>query len=366
MSRDRRGDPELPPGPGRDLIDLFRRLRFARQLSGGQLAVKTGLSAGHVSDVLNGWKSPGPDTAMKLASALGGTVEEVKLAGKLAEELAELNRYQRKKARTDQIRTGQILPSRGGSGAEHAAATASNAFAGSRPAARVLTSSEVSRHRVTGLPGQPSRYIGTVTGDIRRVRCAEVWVNPENTEMMMARFNDFSVSSIVRYEGATRDEFGRVTDDRIAAELARKVGDRLPVRPATAIVTGPGELARYGVRSVVHVAAVHGEPGAGFRQIREVGRCVTNVMTEVDKIIAGPSLRTILFPLLGAGQGQGEPEATMTALAGAAIDYFASVPSSGITTVYFLAYTDAELKACERSISASKRLIKVLDDSACS
>jgi transcriptional regulator with XRE-family HTH domain len=95
VTREGRGEPDLPPGPARDLVDLFRRLRQARKLSGGQLAVKTGLSPSYISDVLRGWRAPGPDAAMKVASALGGSLEEVTWASRLAEELAELNQFNR-------------------------------------------------------------------------------------------------------------------------------------------------------------------------------------------------------------------------------------------------------------------------------
>jgi O-acetyl-ADP-ribose deacetylase (regulator of RNase III) len=215
---------------------------------------------------------------------------------------------------------------------------------------------------VIGLPEQEERYIGVVTGDIRRVRCADVWVNPENTEMVMARFNEFSVSSIVRYEGALRDDMGHVIDDRIADDLARKVAGRTPVLPGTAILSGPGELTRYRVKRIIHVAAVQGEPGAGFRQILEVGRCVTNAMAEADKADAQPPLATILFPLLGTGQGGGDLTATITALVGSAIDYFTASPLSRISTVYFLAYTEAEMAACETLVTTSKRLIPETHD----
>src|SRR5580693_6441984 len=97
MKRDRRGEPDLPPGPARDLVDLYRRLRHARQLTGGQIAIKTGLSAGYLSDILNGWRAPSADTAMKVAGALGASLDEVKRAGRLAEELAELNRHNRRR-----------------------------------------------------------------------------------------------------------------------------------------------------------------------------------------------------------------------------------------------------------------------------
>ena len=334
MTRDRRGEPDLPPGPARELVDLYRRLRHARQLTGGQIATKTGLSAGHISDILHGWRAPSLDTAMKMASALGASLEEVQRAGRLAEELAELNRHNRRR-----------------SDPPHAAVAGQVAVP--------LNVSEVRQYRITGLPGQLTRQLGTVTGDLRRVRCAQVWVNPENTDMQMARFNEFSVSSIIRYEGALRDELGRVVEDRIADELERKVAGRRPVLPGTAILTGAGELARCNVRYIVHVAAVQGEPGAGFRQIREVGSAVTNVLAEVDRADLSPAVTTILFPLLGAGQGGGDPGATISALAGSCIDYFASAPMSKITDVYFLAYTDVELLACETFLTSSKRLIGV-------
>src|SRR6266699_4312910 len=89
------GEPDLPPGPARELVDLFRRLRRGRGLSGGQLAVATGLSPGHVSEVLRGRKAPSPQAAAKIAHALGATGEQVRKAYQLAEQLGELNRYHR-------------------------------------------------------------------------------------------------------------------------------------------------------------------------------------------------------------------------------------------------------------------------------
>jgi O-acetyl-ADP-ribose deacetylase (regulator of RNase III) len=355
MTRDQRGEPELPPGPARDLVDLYRRLRQNTKLSGGQIAVKARMSAGHVSDVLRGRKAPGPDTAANIASALGARMEEIQLARRLAEELAELNQYNRRRTRGVRAADGQsearLAPT---APAPDLGATFA---AGQRP--RALDSSEIRRYRVLELPGPPERFIGTVTGDIRRVRCAQVWVNSENTEMLMARVNEYAISSIIRYEGAVRDDAGQVTDDIIYGELNRKLSGRRPVPPGTAIVTGAGELARFEVSHVVHVAAVQGEPGAGFRQVREVGRCVTNALAEVDKIAADPPPETILFPLLGTGQGGGELRPTIGALVGSVIDYFTMTPRTRITTAYFLAYSDIELSECEALLRTNKRLARV-------
>jgi O-acetyl-ADP-ribose deacetylase (regulator of RNase III) len=183
-----------------------------------------------------------------------------------------------------------------------------------------------------------------------------VWVNPENTAMQMARPDEYSISGIIRYEGARRDEAGRIVADTIADELRRLVGTG-PVAPGIAVATGPGALAESnGVRFVVHVAAVQGEPGAGFRQVREVGRCVTNALAMSAKLGDGQPVHSILFPLLGTGFGGGDLVDTVRILLGAATDHLATAPGGATGHVYFLAYTDAELAACLAAIDADARL----------
>jgi O-acetyl-ADP-ribose deacetylase (regulator of RNase III) len=177
-------------------------------------------------------------------------------------------------------------------------------------------------------------------GSILRAHGVSTWVSSENTEMEMARTSDFSISGIVRYWGAERDEAGRVTDDRIAAELNRVVGDRRPVSPGTAIATTAGALAEsHGVRYLVHVASVVGEPGAGYRQVRNVSVCVANALSAVEDL---PSADSILLPLLGVGSGGGDVESTARRMVDAVIRYFGSVPESRLRVVYLLAHTNRE------------------------
>lgn len=199
------------------------------------------------------------------------------------------------------------------------------------------------------LPGEVERLLCVVTGDLRRVRGIEVWVNPENTSMRMARVDEFSVSAIVRYEGARKDATGRITADVVAEELDRLVGGQRPVPAGTVIVTRAGGLARFGVRQLAHVAAVHGELGSGYRQVRDVGRCVMAVLGAVDGVGVSPPLESVLFPLLGVGQGRGDPGRTALAVAGAVVDYFAAMPDSSVREVFVLAYTEAERVLCRRA-----------------
>jgi O-acetyl-ADP-ribose deacetylase (regulator of RNase III) len=194
--------------------------------------------------------------------------------------------------------------------------------------------------------------IAIVTGDLRNIDFADVWVNSENVDMQMSRFHEKSVSGLIRYGGAERDGSGRVTDDLVADELARKVGNRTPVTAGTVVVTGAGKLcATNHVRHIMHAAAVQGEPAIGYRQVRSVGRCVREALRQAEHL--GGDEHTIVFPLLGTGEGAADPAATARDLIGAAVDYLVGNPASKVRTVFFLAYTDRELSACQAAVRAA-------------
>lgn len=92
MPRSRRPEPDLPPGPARDLVDLFRRLRDSRPMRVGQIASRTGYAPGHVSEVLRGWKAPSPDAAARIARVLGADDNTIRRARRRAEDLREWKR----------------------------------------------------------------------------------------------------------------------------------------------------------------------------------------------------------------------------------------------------------------------------------
>lgn len=191
---------------------------------------------------------------------------------------------------------------------------------------------------------RPNCRIGVVPGDIRRVRSADVWINSENTDMQMARITEFSTSAVIRYWGAVRDEAGQVQQDVIAEELALRVGTHRPVAPGTVVVTGAGALtASNNVRHIIHVAAVQGEPGAGFQPVRDIGWCVTNALVQATELAeADPSVRSVLFPLLGTGMAGGAIRPTARAMVLATLDYLIQQPGTPLRVVSFLAYTERE------------------------
>ena len=213
-----------------------------------------------------------------------------------------------------------------------------------------LTSVEVFTYAVSNARG---KKICVVTGNLRRITFVDIWVNSENTDMRMSSYYEKSVSGMIRYEGAKRDQFGNIVDDLIADELRKIVGDRAPVSPGTAIATSSGELSRSNnVSHVIHVASVQGVLGEGYRQLASVDRCVTNALSIADGLAHEKKRRSIVFPLLGVGSGRGDRSDTALLMVTAAVDYLRQHPESSITDVCFLARTnltrDAFLGAMER------------------
>ena len=131
----------------------------------------------------------------------------------------------------------------------------------------------------------------------------DIWVNSENTNMQMARYFEGSLSGTIRYLGARRDEAGNVNDDVIGNELGRALGSYGSVQPGSVFVTGAGELERtHNVKRIFHVASVQGQFGRGYRQIDDVGCCVTRALEKADSAeLASVDFRRSLFRSSGLG-----------------------------------------------------------------
>jgi transcriptional regulator with XRE-family HTH domain/O-acetyl-ADP-ribose deacetylase (regulator of RNase III) len=343
-------------------LEWLREWRMRVLLTQEELAARTGMAARTVRDIETGrTRQPRPTTIRLLINALKSAEADLVVPDDVAtpgQGLPTLLESRSPRPRTDGSAASETQPSLPRL-AQDDVDVATAGLEGSEVAepgcgpGTLVTSVQLAplATKTTWMcqipcPGsRAKRFLGVVTGDIRRVTEAEVWVNPENTAMEMARFDDFSVSSIIRYEGARRDTAGVVTDDYVADELSRHMAGRRHIQPGTVIITGAGELRRFGVRFIAHVAVVQGEPGGGYRQIREIGRCTTNALAAVTRLVEPSPITTILIPLIGTGQGHGNIYSTANALLGAVIDYFAVNPDTHLTTVYGLAYTHAELTA---------------------
>jgi hypothetical protein len=120
-----------------------------------------------------------------------------------------------------------------------------------------------------------SKKIALITGDIQKIKQADIWVSSENTNMQMARFYDNSISAVIRYLGAKRDPLGNVTDDLIANELKQVMGNNNFVQPTTIILTSAGELEKSNnVKKIFHAAAVQGVVGKGYSPVENIEYCI--------------------------------------------------------------------------------------------
>lgn len=204
-----------------------------------------------------------------------------------------------------------------------------------------ITSFTVSHFR---LLRAPEKRIGFVTGDREDIKVGHVWVTSENTHMQMDTFFGKSTSATIRYLGAVKNELGKLVEDVIAKELAAKMGTVMEVDPGTVIVTGPGQLARNGVRWVFHVAAVAGEPREGYRPVTRLDRCVKNSLRRVSEL-PDDGLTSILFPIFGTGPAGGRFESHARICIDAAIDYLETA-ASPVKDVLFYVVTDTDLQVC--------------------
>jgi O-acetyl-ADP-ribose deacetylase (regulator of RNase III)/transcriptional regulator with XRE-family HTH domain len=333
-------DAERPPDPTGvhtldDLVQALNKLRRrgARRgqvrLSVRDLAARTKKAPSTLDAYLRGTRLPPADVYEDLLHALGIPVAEMRPWLDAWERIAD--RWSPRQPVRHPVSYPPTQPAR---------------------KSELIPRSETLLYRLTGHRYRAEAQVGIVTGDIRRVHCADVWVNSENTDMRMSRFEEYSISAIIRFEGATRDAAGRVVEDSIAEELTGMVSGRTPVAAGSAITTGPGELAaRNGVRHIIHVAAVRGEPGEGYRQVADVGRCVTNALAEADRLAATGSVRSILLPLFGTGVAGGQLEPTVRAMVGAIADHFSHDHAGGLRVVYLLASTKAEQQACRAALA---------------
>lgn len=201
-------------------------------------------------------------------------------------------------------------------------------------------SPQLSAPALFNVTGATGRQVGYQLGDIGQVDGIDAWVNPENTDMMMDRFFNRSVSARIRYLGATKYErSSNVKDDLIADDLADKMHGRKFVKPGTVVETTSGQLRRSnGVRCILHVAAVAGQIGEGITtDLKTLEGCMDEVLSKAEASRAGCA--SVLVPMMGTGSGGFQVRDVAPMLVDRAIQYLQRNPSSRIAKVVFLGYS---------------------------
>jgi O-acetyl-ADP-ribose deacetylase (regulator of RNase III) len=201
------------------------------------------------------------------------------------------------------------------------------------------------------------KEIGYITGDIRDIDSADIWVNSENTNMEMARHYEHSISATIRYEGARKDENGFVADDLIAKEL-KKITRGRGCAPGHVIVTTAGELEHtHKVKRIFHAAAVSGAPGSGYTPVENITDCIRNALKKADSPdLAKLNLQSILFPLMGTGTTRANAHTMARKLIEAALEYVKQKPNSRIKKIYFLVYNEQDREICHNTFVNDPRI----------
>jgi nudix-type nucleoside diphosphatase (YffH/AdpP family) len=207
---------------------------------------------------------------------------------------------------------------------------------------------------------RPELIVGYKTGAIDDVKGVSIWVNSENTDMMMDRFIGKTISARIRYLGANKED-ETVVDDTIQESLRGVIGEQGHVKIGTVLVTESGMLLGTNqVERIFHVATVEGGPGAGVKaDLEKIKACVDRVLKRADRennrlmrIIRRSYLTSIIFPMLGAGDGGLTPESVAEHVIPIAVNYLRSSQNATLKEIYFLAFKARERSACERVLEA--------------
>ena len=211
------------------------------------------------------------------------------------------------------------------------------------------------------IKGNQNLIVGYKTGYIDYIKDVSIWVNSENTDMMMDRFIGRSISSKIRSLGANKDDDNNIIDDVIQESLRGAIGERAHVKIGTVLVTESGMLrATHHVHRIFHVAAVEGGLGTGVKADPDNLRtCTENVLTRVDRENNGfwrrlrkHNLDSILFPMMGAGDGGVAIEAVADKIIPPAINYFRTTPNPTLNEIYFLAFRLRDKSACDKVLES--------------
>ncbi|MFD8012219.1 hypothetical protein [Streptomyces sp. NPDC058955] len=184
------------------------------------------------------------------------------------------------------------------------------------------------QHRILRVPAPEHGRSLTVTLHVHPVellRNVDVVVSPGNTHLGLPEMYKASAAASIRRAGAVRGVTGEVTADPVRDELAawraRHGLLHRPVPAGTVAAGGSGALAERGVRRIYHAAIAVPRPGTNDydvtpQDVATAARRVLALMAEENTTgtDAAPPLRSVCFPLLGAGRGGLPVETSVSAL----------------------------------------------------
>lgn len=221
-------------------------------------------------------------------------------------------------------------------------------------------------------PNIPGVTFQIATGDATRLKGYDVLVNSENTHMQMARFFErHTLSRQIRVNGAY-SAGGRIKQDTIQEELFDQVKycdeyGELPIMSKQVVITSAGHessrLVANKFRFILHAASVGLSADAlnivplppianteivenCFRRLSEIeehqGRVLFNEDQEryapVSAGVPFKSVKSILFPVFGAGQGGNTFEEAVSAIVQGFKRHTANARADALETIGLCVY----------------------------
>jgi nudix-type nucleoside diphosphatase (YffH/AdpP family) len=202
--------------------------------------------------------------------------------------------------------------------------------------------------------GKAPSILGIKTGHISLIKDVDVWVNSENTFMLMDRFFNRSVSATIRTLGAQKHPHnGAILEDTIGHALLREMGSRAFVKAGTVLNTTGGTLEdTHNVQRIFHVAAVRGELGQGLGvSLADIELSIDNVL----KSISAAKYRSALLPIFGTGSGKLATGDVVPSLVKRLRAFLEKRGRGSLSKIYILAYSEGEYEIL-RSVFHSEGL----------
>jgi predicted nucleotide-binding protein/O-acetyl-ADP-ribose deacetylase (regulator of RNase III) len=173
--------------------------------------------------------------------------------------------------------------------------------------------------------------LSVVTGSLRDLRDIDVIVSSENTNLEPSRIGERSMSATLRYFDAERNKADQrvCRDAYLEALQAAIVRDdvRKPVALGSVIAADTTGLRALGVRYLFHAAVVQPEIESGYSMSeRTIALAVANAFERFAELAPQAGLKSILFPLFGAGSAGLAAEAAAPLLLAAILDGMGRYP----------------------------------------
>jgi O-acetyl-ADP-ribose deacetylase (regulator of RNase III) len=176
------------------------------------------------------------------------------------------------------------------------------------------------RTRLTGRAGQAEFTVTVHTEPVELLTGVDIVVAPQNLYLALPQHFKSSFSAAIRRAAAIRGQDGEIVTDVIDVEirawLEKNGRPGLPIAAGTVVPTSPGAMAGHGVRRIYHAAVTSPRPGRNDYDVEPtvIAQAAQGVLAlaRAERDDFDPPLRSVGFPLLGAGRGGLDPTTSLT------------------------------------------------------